>query len=240
MLAAAPLLEIQDLRYRRAQARTASQERAFALRLPQLSLLAGTCVGLVGPSGCGKSTLVDLLALLRKPQGAACFRILDQDMVDLWERGGAAACTALRARTIGVVLQTGGLLPYLPVRDNVALSQRLLGMDDGAWIDHLLRALDLQALAGRLPSALSIGQRQRVAVARALAHKPALVLADEPTASLGVDHGPAVLDLLLGLCRSSATALVIVSHDVTLLRSRGVPLLACRSVEGELTFGAVD
>ena len=77
------------------------------------------------------------------------------------------------------------------------------------------------------PAQLSIGQRQRVAIARALAHRPSLLLADEPTASLGLDHAPAALDLLLALARDSAAALLIVSHDLALLRAKGVPLRAC-------------
>jgi putative ABC transport system ATP-binding protein len=116
----------------------------------------------------------------------------------------------------------------------------LLGTPDAVWIDHLLGALDLQPLARRLPGQLSIGQRQRVAVARALAHRPALLLADEPTASLGADHGPATLDLLLDLSRSTGAAVVIVSHDIGLLRSRGVPLMPCHEADAAMVFESHD
>ncbi len=230
----AAVVDVQGLAY----ARQAAGETAFALSVPRLHLAAGQVVGVVGPSGCGKSTLIDLLALLRRPASAQRFALLGQDVAALWQRGDANACTALRARHIGVVLQTGGLLPSLPVRDNIALSQRLLGRPDAAWAAQLLAALDLQGLAGRMPAQLSIGQRQRVAIARALAHRPALVLADEPTASLGVDHGPAALDLLLALARDAGSALLIVSHDLALLRSRSVPLAECRLEGGTVVLGS--
>jgi putative ABC transport system ATP-binding protein len=122
----------------------------------------------------------------------------------------------------------------LSVHENVALPQRLNGQLDERWIGHLLAALDLASLAKRLPAQLSIGQRQRVAIARALAHRPAMVLADEPTASLGIDHGPAALGLLIDLARDNGTALLIVSHDLELLREHGVPLCDCRLVDGEV------
>ena len=177
---------------------------------------------------------------LRKPGAVQRFELMGHDVAALWRRGNTNACTALRAAHVGVVLQTGGLLPSLPVRENAALSQRLLGRPDPEWIDHLLAGLDLAQLADRMPSQLSIGQRQRVAIARALAHRPALVLADEPTASLGIDHGPAALDLLLNLARDSQAALLIVSHDIELLRRKGVPLIACQLVDGVVVVAEAD
>jgi putative ABC transport system ATP-binding protein len=150
-----------------------------------------------------------------------------RDIAALWDRRDVDACTALRARHVGVVLQTGGLLPSLPVRENVLVGQRLLGRVDEAWADELLAALGLAVLARRLPAQISIGQRQRVAIARALAHRPSLLLADEPTASLGIEHAPAALDLLLSLARDSGTAVLIVSHDIELLRAKRVPLRRC-------------
>ena len=234
------VLDVQGLVYQRpgSGAAPGSADDGFAIAVPALRLQRGEVLGIVGPSGCGKSTLIDLLALLRRPAAVQHFRLQGHDVAALWQRGDVAACTALRAHHVGVVLQTGGLLPSLPVRDNVMLSQQLLGRPDPAWADALLAALDLRALGGRLPGQLSIGQRQRVAVARALAHRPALVLADEPTASLGLDHGPAALDLLLALARDSGAALVLVSHDVPLLQRKGVPLRACRLVGRQVQLDA--
>ena len=224
----ADVLRVEALAYRRPGS---AGEAGFAMQVQALNLAAGEVVGVVGPSGCGKSTLVDLLALLRRPTEVGRLEITGVDAAALWRSGAPDACTALRAERIGVVLQTGGLLPSLSVRENLLLPQRLLGRLDNAWADALLARLDLAGLGRRLPAQLSIGQRQRVAIARALAHRPALVLADEPTASLGVDHAPAALDLLLSLAANSGAALLLVSHDLDLLRAKGVPLRHC-SVQG--------
>jgi putative ABC transport system ATP-binding protein len=224
------VLQVEGLRYQRPD--TGGAGSGFAIEVDALRLAPGQVVGVVGPSGCGKSTLIDLLALLRQPTRVRRFVLQDADIAALWQRRDVDACTALRAANVGVVLQTGGLLPSLPVRENVLLAQRLLGLDDPAWVDSLLAALDLGALGARLPAQLSIGQRQRVAIARALAHRPPLVLADEPTASLGIDHAPAALDLLLSLARDSGAALLIVSHDIALLRDKQVPLRRC-AVHGD-------
>jgi putative ABC transport system ATP-binding protein len=224
------VLHVEGLRFQRSG--VAPADGAFAIEVDELRLEPGQVVGIVGPSGCGKSTLIDLLALLRQPTRVRRFALLGQDVAALWQRGAVDACTSLRAAHVGVVLQTGGLLPSLPLRENVLLGQRLLGQVEPAWAEQLLAALDLSTLGDRLPSQLSIGQRQRVAIARALAHRPALVLADEPTASLGIDHAPAALDLLLSLAQGSGAALAIVSHDVELLRAKGVPLRRC-AVHGD-------
>jgi putative ABC transport system ATP-binding protein len=231
----APLLQVQGLRYQRPGSAAAGAEPRFAFVVDSLQLASGEVLGVVGPSGCGKSTLIDLLALLRQPSAVQRLSLLGHDVAALWQRRDVDACTRLRAAHIGVVLQTGGLLPSLPVRENLLLAQRLLGVVDQGWVDGLLRTLDLAPLAARLPAQLSIGQRQRVAIARALAHRPALVLADEPTASLGVDHAPAALALLLGLARDSGAALLLVSHDLALLRAHGVPLRHCR-VHGDAVW----
>jgi putative ABC transport system ATP-binding protein len=210
----------------------ANGDRGYALAVESLGLKPAEAVGLTGPSGCGKSTLIDLLALLRRPARVERFEFLEQDIAELWATRGADACAALRARHIGVVLQTGGLIPSLPVWHNVTLPQELLGDIDEGWCSDLLRALDIAPLRGRLPSQLSIGQRQRVAIARALSHRPALVLADEPTAALGPDHAHSAMSLLLALTRDAGAAVLVASHDVALLRAHGVPLLECVSVDG--------
>jgi len=228
-------LQVEGLRYQRPGSAAPGAEPRFAFAVESLQLAAGQVLGVVGPSGCGKSTLIDLLALLRQPTQVQRFSLHGHDVAALWQRRDVDACTTLRAAHIGVVLQTGGLLPSLPVHENLLLAQRLLGELDQAWVETLLDALDLKPLAARLPAQLSIGQRQRVAIARALAHRPTLVLADEPTASLGVDHAPAALRLLLGLAHDSGAALLLVSHDIGLLQAHGVVLRHCR-VRGDAVW----
>jgi putative ABC transport system ATP-binding protein len=202
-------------------------ERGFRLEVETLDLSKAQALAVTGPSGCGKSTLVDLLALLRRPAAAERFEFAGRDIAQLWATEGANACAAIRARHIGVVLQTGGLIASLPVWENVTLPQELVGELDESWCQELLRALDLFSLERRLPAQLSIGQRQRVAIARALSHRPDLVLADEPTAALGREHAHAALGLLLTLTREAGAALLIVSHDTPLLNAHGVPLIEC-------------
>ncbi|MFZ9406287.1 MAG: ATP-binding cassette domain-containing protein [Burkholderiaceae bacterium] len=226
-----PLVDILEAGFERP--RIGPSDPGFALKVPRLAIEPGEAFGLVGPSGSGKSTLIDLLAMLRFPGTARRFRICETDLLALQPRQAQAVTTALRARHLGVVLQTGGLLPSLPLLENVLLAQRLHGPPDLDWAMHLLHMLGIEALTRRLPAQLSVGQRQRAAIARALAHRPALVLADEPTSALGSGQAAAALDLLLSSAAASGAALVVASHDIDLLRSRGLPLRAIQ-VSGSL------
>ncbi|MCK6433122.1 MAG: ATP-binding cassette domain-containing protein [Aquabacterium sp.] len=225
-----PVVDLFGLRY--ARPTEGDGQPPFVLELPALTLKRGEALALVGPSGCGKSTVIDLLALLRRPSTVERLRLLDHDVGALWAAGDTDACTALRARHVGVVLQTGGLLPALPAIENVLLSQRLLGELDLAWTTHLMHRLDLAGLERRRPQQLSVGQRQRMAIARALAHRPALVLADEPTAALGPEHGPSAVALMRDLAVEGGSAVLVVSHDRALLDGLGIPALACRVRNG--------
>lgn len=205
-------------------------DRRFVLEASGLLLGAGDALCLVGPSGCGKSTLIHLLALALKPDAASHFLLQTGegrriDLAALWRRDDDGALAALRARHCGYVLQTGGLLPFLTVRDNIALVQRLAGR--AAWpVADLAERLGLSALLEALPERLSVGQRQRVAVARAVAHGPDLILADEPTAALDPDSGALVMGLLLELVRESGAALVVATHDLEMVDRLALPRLA--------------
>lgn len=224
---ARPLVELADVEFHRD---ATSPDAGFRLRVPHFRLDPGERVVIAGPSGSGKSTFLDLLALLRPPAGARTFRLADADAAGLWSAAvpsARALRTRLRGRLIGYVLQTGGLLPYLNVDDNLRLPQHLQDHADPHWIAQLLDALSLTALRRRLPAQLSLGERQRVAVARALAHRPPLVLADEPTASLDERHGERVLSLLVSLCAQAGAGLVVVSHDTALTRRHGLQAVSC-------------
>lgn len=218
------LIDIEGLEYARAGA-------SFHLTVPRFRLERGEAVAISGTSGSGKSTFLDVLALLRRPKRASTFRFADVDIAGLWQRGRERT-TVMRGSQIGYILQTGGLLPYLSVRENILLPQHLRGRIDKVWTQRLLATLGLAPLARRLPAQLSLGERQRVAVARAISHQPALVLADEPTASLDADNGERVIRSLLELCRACEAGLVLVTHDRPLLDRFQVPGLACRRQAG--------
>ncbi len=216
MTASGALVRVRDLVKRRL-----GTDRSFELAVPAVDLMAGRPLAFVGPSGCGKSTLIDLLAMTLEPDAAATFEVLGDDggavdVMALWRRRRLDDLARLRARRFGYVLQTGGLLPFLTVAENIALPQRVLGARDAAFIRELADRLDIADQLGERPGRLSIGQRQRVAIARALAHRPPIVLADEPTASLDPVNATAVMDLFMELVAELRTALVLVTHDAAL------------------------
>jgi len=170
----------------------------------------GGLVLLTGPSGTGKSTLLNLMAGLLLPD-AGTIEFGPHQIHAL----GRAARDRLRAQHVGYVYQTFNLLSPLTVFENLWVPRLLAGHgrpDDPARARALLEQLGLGPQAERRPFRLSVGQRQRVAVARALLHRPALLLADEPTASLDPEAGAAVRSLLLQ-ARSQGTTVVVASHD---------------------------
>jgi putative ABC transport system ATP-binding protein len=177
-----------------------------------LDLAAGSFTAVIGPSGSGKSTLLHLLAGLDRPDGGSV-RLGDADLNTLDED----ALTALRRDRMGFVLQDFSLLPVLSVAENIDLPFSL-GLDparrDARWRDHLIGALGLSGLLDRRPGQLSGGQQQRVAVVRALAHRPAVVFADEPTGNLDLGTGRRLLGLLRGLAAEQGVTIVMVTHDV--------------------------
>jgi putative ABC transport system ATP-binding protein len=165
---------------------------------------AGERIAVVGPSGSGKSTLLHLMAGLDEPTAGTVS----------WPALGARA--ALRPGPVGIVFQSPSLLPPLDVVENVALPLLLAGVAPGvarAEAEHALEVLDLTALADKLPEEISGGQAQRVAVARALAGRPRLILADEPTGQLDHDSGAVVIDVLLSAAAATGAAVVVTTHD---------------------------
>jgi len=175
-----------------------------------LTLEPGQSVALVGPSGCGKTSLLHLLGLLDRPDGGT-LRIVGGDP---W-RGGARARSALRLGHIGFVFQQSNLLPFLSARDNVAVAAwRFSGSRRAALAasDGLLARLGLEARAGTRGGVLSLGEAQRVAVARALVNRPSVILADEPTGSLDSESMEEVLASFDEVVRQG-TALLVATHD---------------------------
>ncbi|UFH49079.1 ABC transporter ATP-binding protein [Pseudomonas sp. KNUC1026] len=198
----------------------------YTLEVPAWHIAPGERWALVGPSGSGKSSVLDLLALVAAPSEAERFSWrmagVEHDVARLWQQGRQERLAGLRGEHLGYVLQTGGLLGYLSVRGNIALSRELLGLADGGEVERLAERLDITGLLRQRPSQLSVGQRQRVSCARALAHGPALVLADEPTAALDPLNAERVMSLLLEQVREQQAGLVIASHDEPAMRAAGL------------------
>jgi putative ABC transport system ATP-binding protein len=184
----------------------------FVLSVPVLEVGAGECVALVGPSGSGKSTLVHLLSGILQPSEGS-IRIDDRDLT----RMGEAARRRFRLMSVGLVLQDFGLVDYLDALENVLLPFRLgnglpFTGETREQAAVLLRQLGVPSAKGRPVTRLSHGERQRVAVCRALLHQPRVLLADEPTASLDPANRDAILDAVVLHARQHGTATLVVTH----------------------------
>jgi putative ABC transport system ATP-binding protein len=189
------------------------------LDIESLDVAAGERVFLHGPSGSGKTTLLGVLAGVLVPR-AGTVRVLGQDLAAM----GGGARDRFRAEHLGYVFQMFNLIPYLSVRDNITLPCRLSrarrarlgGVDAVAQAAHLAQRLELTSLLDAPVTELSVGQQQRVAVARALIGAPELVVCDEPTSALDHDRRDRFLELLFASCEEAGSALVFVSHDLAL------------------------
>lgn len=181
------------------------------LRGVSLALGAGESMALTGESGSGKSTLLHLAGGLDQPDAGEVL-IEGRDISRLSEHELAA----YRRSTVSLVFQQFNLIPSIDVGANLAFQARLAGRYDQAWTAALASRLGLASLLTRFPEQLSGGQQQRVAIGRALAVKPKLILADEPTGNLDEATGDAVLDLMLSLQQESGAALLMVTHSMRL------------------------
>jgi putative ABC transport system ATP-binding protein len=190
--------------------RTAGEEIAV-LRGVDLELAAGERVALTGESGSGKSTLLHLIAGLDAADGGE-IKLNGEDVSGLSEAGRAA----LRRDRLGLVFQQFNLIPSLSVEDNLAFQSRIAGKHDAAWQEELIERLGLAALLKRYPEQLSGGQQQRVAIGRALATKPTLLLADEPTGNLDEDTADGVLALARDLVARTGCGFLMVTHSARL------------------------
>lgn len=205
------------------------------LNIPEFSVLRGEELFLYGPSGTGKTTLLELLSGVMKPQSGT-MKILGFDFSKMSD----AERDAFRAEHIGYVFQNFNLIPYLSVLENIELPlhlsaarrARLGSVDSGMVIRGLCGNLGIADLLDKKVSQLSVGQQQRVAVARALLGKPDLILADEPTSALDTDHREKFLKLMFELSELYNSTVVFVSHDRSIERlfSRSVPLASINKV----------
>lgn len=179
------------------------------LDIPEFHVAAGEQMVLVGQSGSGKTTLLHVIAGITRPDSGRV-RIDGWDITLL----GEAECDRFRAERIGYVFQTFNLLPGFSALENVLLAMRFArGRPDKTRAKHLLERVGLGHRLTHKPAQLSVGEQQRVAVARALANRPKILLADEPTANIDTAHQQQVLDLMRQSCREEGVALVIVTHS---------------------------
>lgn len=183
-----------------------------ALMCAAVTVEGGTSMAVMGPSGCGKSTLLGLLAGLAVPTFGT-ITIGDETISSLPEHERVR----FRRRALGMVYQTDNLLPHLTVEENVGLQLAICRADlsdqDRPDVESVLDRLELTSLAKRLPDEMSGGQRQRAAVARAIIHRPAVMLADEPTGALDDANAENVIELLTDVQQEIGATLVVVTHD---------------------------
>ena len=177
-----------------------------------LTVEGGTSVAVMGPSGCGKSTLLGLVAGLALPT-AGTVAVGDITVSDLAERHRVR----FRRQRLGMVYQADNLLPHLTVEENAGLQLAIRhGQTDAgsrSAVAEVLDRLGIGELATRLPDQLSGGQRQRAAVARAIVHRPSVLLADEPTGALDERSAQVVIELLVEMQREMGATLILVTHD---------------------------
>lgn len=203
----APALHVRDLGF--------AHPGGPEISIPDWTLPAGGEVLLTGASGSGKSTVLQLLAGLLEPRSGR-IEIGGEDLLAVH----GAQRDRLRGRRIGMIFQTFNLLAGFSARENSMLAMHFAGLPASSHRERAASLLDSLGLAGREADrpieTLSVGQQQRAAVARALAADPAIVLADEPTASLDPDNAARTVDLVREACRRHGAALLLTSHDPTL------------------------
>ncbi len=205
-----PLIELTNV-HRSFQEGTRRRE---VLRGLDLTIGEGECVVLLGRSGSGKSTLLNLISGIDRPnEGEVRFKAMPLHEMNEHER------TLFRRLHIGFVFQAFNLIPTLTVEENVRMPLELNRLPDGAdRVAMLLEEVRLRDRAASYPDRLSGGEQQRVAVARALVHEPALLLADEPTGNLDADTAEDVLDLIDRLVRQRRRTMLIATHDRDVIR----------------------
>ncbi|ENU1930076.1 TPA: ABC transporter ATP-binding protein [Streptococcus pyogenes] len=183
-----------------------------ALKATDFSIEAGEFVAIIGPSGSGKSTFLTIAGGLQTPSSGQL--IIDgTDYTHLSEKERSR----LRFKSVGFILQASNLIPFLTVEQQLELVDHLTGSKEKAKANQLFDDLGITGLKHQLPQELSGGERQRAAIARALYHDPALILADEPTASLDTEKAYEVVKLLAKESKEKNKAIIMVTHDDRML-----------------------
>lgn len=190
----------------------------FRLKVPEINIESRESIALIGHSGCGKSTLLDLLALALHPDEAETFKIqtdpnYSADVDQLWQKKQHNQLSEIRKHQIGYVLQTGGLLPYLTVRENIELPRKLLNLPEDDSIRSISKVMGIHRQLDKLPGLLSAGERQRASFARAFSHRPNIVIADEPTAALDPITARKIMAVVMELVNGLKITMITASHD---------------------------
>jgi putative ABC transport system ATP-binding protein len=181
-----------------------------ALRGVDLDVQTGEFLSIIGPSGSGKSTLFHIIGALTPPTSGKV-RVADKDLAAMTD----AERTRMRRRTVGFVFQKFNLLPNLTARDNIAVARYLGGGDSkpDSQFEEVLRLLGIAQRLDHKPNALSGGEQQRIAIARAIVNHPAILLADEPTGNLDTENSHAVLEIMRDLNRRLGQTILMITHN---------------------------
>lgn len=213
--------------------RLSDGQRTSVVRIHDCELIGGNCYCLAGPSGVGKTTALEMLSLAQRPDSVEGMTLLAfGERIDIAEALAAGDMTRLdrlRALHFGYIIQANLLLPFLTVRQNVELSQILADRRDPERVEHMLDMLQMLPLAEAYPGTLSGGQRQRACIARALAHRPRIVLADEPTSAIDAELGRLVIGMLRDYAVAEGAILLVVTHNLQLAAEFNLPQLALRT-----------
>ena len=183
------------------------EARVHVLRGLDLAVRRGEFLAVVGPSGCGKSTLLHVLGMMTQPD-AGDIRFDGRPVVAEADRA------EIRRRRVGFVFQRFNLLSVLSAAGNVAVSLHVRGLKDDGRVEELFEAMGVAHVRKRKPGQMSVGEQQRVAVARALAHRPAVLLADEPTGNLDSENADRLLRLFRDIHRREGQTIVLITHSV--------------------------
>ena len=173
-----------------------------------LEIRRGEFVAIMGPSGCGKSTLMHILGLMLSPTSGEVY-IDGRETTDLKKNDRSR----LRREKIGFVFQRFNLLPTLTAEQNIAIAERIRGHQLDGQISHALESVGMTDKANYKPGQLSIGQQQRIAIARAISHRPELILADEPTGNLDSANSERILQLFREVHQQSGVTVVMITHS---------------------------
>lgn len=220
--------------------KTRQREKGYKLLIRSLDIRRGDRIALTGPSGCGKSTTLDILGLSLRPDDAKSYLFAQgdktRDIMALWRGNRQDELADLRLRNIGYVLQSGELLPYLTAGENMLLTGRLAGMQESDAADvarKLAAQLGIDHLWKAMPSTLSVGERQRAAIVRALTPHPQVILADEPTAALDPLHAQRVMAAFLAALKQFGSTLILVTHNAQWAKEGGLMEIPFFLEEGE-------